>query len=130
MFLTVDPCAKSPCTKEELCRVKSPSTHDCICNAKKKMCVQRLFSVNSKPGFGLNFPTRPKTPQIPQRPVPTPQPGAQPPKKIPNINPIFPSPTLSSLKENYPVRRKFPRTWIWEEINMRFTYMNYLLQYL
>lgn len=130
MFLTVDPCAKSPCTKEELCRVKSPSTYDCICNAKKNMCVQLLFSVNSKPGFGLNFPTRPKIPQIPQRPFPTPQPGAQPPKKIPNINPIFPSPTLSSLKENYPVRRKFPRTWIWEEINMRFTYMNYLLQYL
>lgn len=60
MFLTVDPCAKSPCTKEELCRVKSPITYDCIC--RDNNCVKRVFSVVSKPGFGLHFPTRPKIP--------------------------------------------------------------------
>lgn len=116
MFLTVDPCAKKPCANNEICRVKSPSTYHC-----------HEFALAVIPSFGLNFPTRPK---IPQRPVTTPQPSAQPPKKIPNINPIFPSPTLSSLKKIYPVRSKFPRTWIWEEINMRFTNMIYLLQYI
>lgn len=88
--------------------MKSPSTYDCIC--RDNNCV------------GLPLPL----------PLPKPEQGAAKtiPMEIPNKNSIFPSPTLSSLRENYPVRRKFPRTWIWEEINMRFTYMNYLLQYL
>lgn len=64
-----------------------------------------------------------------QLPVPTPKPEKQSPKKTQNINPKFPGPTLSSLRKNNPVRRNFPRTWIWEEINMRFCNMNYLLEY-
>lgn len=118
--ICTDPCAKLPCRNKELCVVISPSTYDCmICF--KKLCVKvvslrKLVSTNSKPSFGLNFPTRPIGPQIPGI---TPQPDLQPSNKTPNINQYFPSPSLSSLRKNYPVRRNFPRTWIWEEINMR-----------
>lgn len=93
--------------------------------SKDKLVLSNSMT-DSMPSFGLGFPTRPNGPQIP---VTTTQPDLQPPSKKANNGQYFPSPSLSNLRKNYPVRRNFPRTWIWEEINMRFSNINYLLEY-
>lgn len=137
------------------CFVRSPSTYKCKCKIRfigkhcenEDLFIDISYTMSGDDSiFPLQYQNKPQMPfpifqpsnQLPfprpkadkQMPSPSSQPDTQPPKKTQNINKYFPSPTLSSLRNNYPVRRNFPRTWIREEINMRFSIMNYLLEYI
>lgn len=129
----LDLCAYGPCKNGGTCSMKSDSRYTCLCSSRfsgnrcekrkqKKYVLQKQgwFWGRSRYKTFSTDVTSPKTESWNTVPVN-------------HVHPSFPSSRFPLYEQNKqhqkktpsiakvePIRRNFPRTWIWEEIHMRF----------
>lgn len=126
----LDLCAYGPCKNGGTCSMKSDSRYTCLCSSrfsgnrcekhKKRIDVYLMQGIlwgGSRGKIDVNPPNTESWNTVP----------------VYHVHPSFPSSRFPLYEQNKqhqkkppsiakvePIRRNFPRTWIWEEIHMRF----------
>lgn len=129
----LDLCTDVPCKNGGTCSMKSDSTYTCLCPARYSgdRCEKSKWKykiISQRKGWSWT-----QTYRIVQVYAPSPNTKSWNTVRVNHVQPSFPPSRFPLYEQNKqhqkktpsiakaePIGRNFPRTWIWEEIHMRF----------